>query len=61
MQFFEEISSAIPGFKDLPEGKKFATLMCPINPQVEKRVNMYIKFMFAERQKIDLGGPIKDL
>ena len=60
-KFFEEISSAIPGFKDLPEGKKFATLMCPINPQVVKRVNRYIKFMFAERQKIDLGGPIKDL
>ena len=58
---FDKISSAIPGFKDLSDCKKFATLMCPINPQVAKHTNRYIKFMFQEREKINLGGQPNNL
>ena len=52
---FDKLSSAIPGFKDLSDCKKFATLMCPINPQVAKQINRYIKFMFQEREKLKGG------
>ena len=58
---FEKLSSAIPGFKDLSDHNKFVTLMCPVNPQVTKQINRYIKYMFVEREKIDLGGPITEL
>ena len=44
-----------PGFKQLTDEKKFATLMCPTNPQAAKLANRFIKLMFDKRGEIDAG------
>ena len=58
---FTGLSDILPGFHDLSNGQKFATLMCPTTPQVAKTVNRFIKLMFKKREKIDTGTVIGDL
>ena len=58
---FTRLSDILPGFHDLSNGQKFATLMCPTTPQVAKTVNRFIKLMFKKREKIDTGTVIGDL
>ena len=51
----------LPGFKQLSDGKKFATLMCPTTPQATKLVNRFIKLMFDKRGELDSGVTVMEM
>ena len=58
---FEKVSNIIKGFKDFTDHDKFITLMCPTTPQLAKKINRYIRFMFKKREEINSGTVLDDL
>ena len=60
-RFLAKIAVLKPGFMELPESKKFSTLMCPTTAQFAKTVNRFIRFMVEAREKISSGEFLTDL
>ena len=48
---FEEMSSFVPNFTNMPEQQKFKIFLCPTQPQTTKLANRLIKTMFELREK----------
>ena len=57
----QKMDILLPGFKQLGDGKKFATLMCPTTPQSTKLVNRFIKLMFDKRGELDSGVTLMEM
>jgi hypothetical protein len=58
---YAKISLFNPGFQELSDEQKFATLMCPTTPQAAKMVNKFIKLMFEKRGEIDSGETLREM
>ena len=52
---FGKIGSVIGGFNELSFNDKVKTLLCPINSQICRLVNKYIKIVFTGRDRLDGG------
>ena len=53
--FYSAIAAIVPDFEKMDDDKKFLTLLCPTNPKTVKIANRYIKFMFDQRNKLQIG------
>ena len=50
---FDEMSSHVPRFANMPDHQKFVSFMCPTQPKTAKIANKLIKLMFELREKMD--------
>jgi hypothetical protein len=50
---FDEMSSHVPRFANMPDQQKFVSFMCPTQPKTAKIANKLIKLMFELREKMD--------